>query len=193
MDTLQAIWNRVGLSWLAKGVIRMITTSVAWVAILQATAHGRETRERVAGGVVCSGPMVAHGLDCGAVLAAMERCPRPVEDWLLAAYAAEGYPGVAQAAIRCQAALYAEYTRRRVVRSCTQKMFTLAGVVMHDFRERRKGNPARGIAWYAGEVRFKPENWATWSKAVTAMMDILEQWDCRGLREVGAILQRDAA
>ncbi|MDN5850281.1 MAG: hypothetical protein L0H63_11725, partial [Nitrococcus sp.] len=114
-----------------------------------------------------------------------------IEDWLLAAYAAEGYPGVHGAAVRAQAMLYAEYTHRRMVRAAPHKLFALAAAVICDYRGCALGAEPRGCAWYASRVGFAPQNIGTWLKARATMLGVLDQWDRRGLAAVAAVLVRE--
>ncbi len=172
----------------------MILTTSARVAIAAATANGRETLDSVGAGVPDSLSRILHGLDCGRVLAAIDDCDPLEQDWLVAAYATDGWPGKVQAAVRCQAQLYAEYTRRRAVRACTGKMLRLAAATMVHTSYRGLGAPGLAPAAVAELVGFDVRNWDAWQKAMHVMMDVLDGWDARGLGRVAKALGwREAA
>ena len=171
----------------------MITTTSARLAIHQATAFGWEKREGVGGARPGSAPLVAHGISCGAVLAAVERNPAPVRDWLIVAYAAPGYPGVARAAREAHEALLAGSRRARVRRAKHGRMERLGWAVLDDYRRCQIGGEAAGLAWYSVRVGFRLANAAPWCRARDAMIRLLDEWDRRGLAEVGAVLHREVA
>lgn len=169
----------------------MITTRSARMAIHQASAFGRQTFTRVGGGHSSSDAKVAHAIACGAVLASVERCPPPVRDWLITAYAAEGYPGIAMAARRARDALYGDYLGCYRVRASRERLFRFAAAVLCDYRAGALGAKAAGGSWYAGQVGFRTSHWPRWARTLNRMVAIINAWDRRGLAEVGAVLHRE--
>lgn len=169
----------------------MITTKSARVAILEATACGRQTCERV-GGFGGSSAMIAHGLSCGTVLAAVERCAREIADWLYVAYACETYPGVHRRAVCCQASLYSAFVRLHAIRAEPARLLTLAGAAMEDMRRRYQGQPGHELSWYQSAVGFKRQNERAWIRAIEQMLGVLDTWDRRGLAEVAAVLPHES-
>lgn len=176
----------------------MIKTSSARVAIAIATANGMRVPEWCAEQVSTGGhrgtlASLAHGMNCGQVLAAVERSPLAVRSWLLLAYGVDGYAS-SRALHIVTGELYSCYARQRTVRADPPRIAAACGAVVSDLRQcyRTPSRPGAGPGEYMRAIGARRDQWRDWATTVAALQGIVGQWDREGLAPVAAVLDLEA-
>lgn len=172
----------------------MINTLSARVAIAVATANGMRIPEWCAevidgGGGRGNIASVLHALDCGRVLAAVDRTSEAARHWLLLAYGADGYaPSRAAHLVACH--LQLTYVQERHVRSEPNRLAGAAGAVVGDLvkQYRSPTRPGAGPGEYCKAIGVPADRWKDWKPAVERMQRIVDGWDRQGLGLVAAEL-----
>lgn len=173
----------------------MIKTKHAPMAIAIATANGQtKPLASRAGGGYDSIPKILHGLDCGAVLAAVDACDDPVRPWLYAGYAVPGYRGETLNWMRSLFKLLDEYLAGRTnVRCSEDQLVAMAASVMRDHSDSVLGQQSKPPCWYAAEVGFNARNWdGRWLKVRNQLRDVLAGWEREGFAVVEDALHQKA-
>lgn len=179
----------------------MIETRSAATAITLATLRGHQSAEsdhklygcriqrKGAGG---SSGEVAHGVDCGRVLAAVDRQRLPVMRWLYFAYAEPVWEWMTDAGM-CN--LHAELTLKCEpwVGSQSERAERLAATAMHDKRVSKVRGHQYGFpnAEYTRCIGLDRSAWRRIEPVVTALRDTLDDWDAEGLKAVAAEIRQN--
>lgn len=171
-----------------------IRTTSARVAVALATANGARVPEWCADIVDSGGSRgnigsILHGLDCGRVLAAMDRCPEEVRCWLLLAYGADGY-APSRALHLVTSALYGQLARERTIKTTPARVANMAGAVVGDLTRqyRNPDRPGASDGDYARAIGVPTNQYKDVRPTVEAMQRIIDGWDRAGLGEVAASL-----
>ncbi|MCG5538967.1 hypothetical protein [Halorhodospira sp. 9622] len=171
----------------------MIQTVSARVAIALATQMGWEAGDDIGSGNRGSGYShtsghVAHGIDCGQVLAAVDRQEPAVRDWLLVAYACPGYVGL-ETAHRVRGRLQEAVAVAHDCRSKKLPEFVTAAMSVYIERamdgQRRTSEVTREkwlqCARLAGlNMRHK----ARWEPRQQTVEQLISRWEASGLNDV---------
>ncbi|UEX76817.1 hypothetical protein LMH63_12715 [Spiribacter halobius] len=128
----------------------MIRTTSARVAIAVATANGMqvpgwvdEALAAARSGKPDNTAAIWHGLDCGRVLAAVDRCLPHVRSWLLLTYGADGYAS-SRALHRVTSELYRQYAETRTIRMRPDRVVLAAAAVISDLRQQYRSPTREG-------------------------------------------------
>jgi len=166
----------------------MIRTRSLRVAIAEATHRGWSSGDDApAAPRMSTTPSVAHGVDCGQILAAVESAPQPAAEWMLVAYAAPGY---------CSRSMVERVTDRLRIacvidcgpsRSPSLSAFveSAASALAHRNLTRQPVS-FRAIALRAG---IDPRSKATWDRRLTSVEKTTEAWEQGAARAAKGYLQ----
>lgn len=172
----------------------MINTRSARVAIAIATANGMRAPEWAAevldtGGHRGNVADMLHHLDCGRVLAAVDRCSEAVRCWLLLAYAADGYaPRKAPHVVTSE--LYSRYVRERNVKATPARLVSIASAVIGDCAHQYR-SPAKSPAMpadYCRAIGIPTNQYHHIKIPVEQMRNMLDGMDAQGLGVVASEL-----
>lgn len=181
----------------------MIKTTSARVAITIATGNGWSADDtmdmiklgvRVQKGSAASNiPSMLHGLDCGRILAAIDRIDEPARDWAVLVYGAAGYAD-SGCVFRVHDRLYAAYVvaQGRKPQS-PDRIRDIAMVAMHDMRHRLVNHVSLKPADYAQKAGFDVRNWGSYKDKIECMHKIMDGWDKQALGVVSRALDKIAA
>ncbi|MBK5943333.1 hypothetical protein LRF89_06645 [Halorhodospira sp. 9621] len=177
----------------------MIRTYSAKLAITIATLHGWQTPESDQMRYRCridfspatsTAGAVAHGIDCGRVLAAVDDCPEPSRLWLYIAYAEPAAEWVSDEGVFRLHDLLTLAVRERIpgLKVAADRLESLMLAAMGDKRWTGLGNPRLRPADYARKVGFPRQSWPNYRRVVQAAHDQIDDWEAVGLKRVAAVL-----
>lgn len=174
----------------------MINTTSARVAIAVASSNGMRIpewcEERIdTGGHRGTLESLFHHLDCGRVLAAVDRNPDAVRCWLLLAYSAEGYaPHKAPHVVTAE--LYRRYVSERNVRATPERLVAVARAVMEDLVQQYRTpiSPGASPSAYAERIQIPQRQIKDYHRAIQSMQAMIDDMDAQGLGVVASELPR---
>ena len=178
----------------------MIETKSAAVAVTLATLRGHQSAEsshelygcriQRQGAGNTSGE-VAHGVDCGRVLATVDRQREPVRMWLYTAYAEPPWEWVGDDMFFGLHEHVVSHCRPQM--RCTgSRAEDLAMLAIHDMRQRRVRGESLPGAEYTRKLGLDRSAWRRIDGDVRALLNEVDGLDAEGLKAVASVIRRTA-